>query len=365
MRIGKFFQLIVLILLAAGAQPAYSALWQWSLTASNNATADPTINWSEGQSPSSINDSARAMMARTAEYRNDIGGALRSTGTSTAYVIATNQGNVTNPIPDGFMFAFIPHVTNGPTPFIQVDGASAHVIVLNEGDSTLAAGTLVAGTPYRLSWSTNAFVWVLQNVYGNPFNLPLGGLLHSTLATAPNSNFVVAGGQCISTTTYAAYWVALGSPASGSCSGGQFAVLDTRGRSLVALDTMGPFGAAGRLTSSGTGCGTAMTSMGASCANGLQSEILSLAQIPTGITSAGGALGVTGATTVNLLYNGNVAQNLQGGTTGFGWSNSPTVGTAAVSGSTAAQSVTSNNTGGGSHPTVDPNIAVYIYIRVL
>ena len=40
-------------------------LYKWSQTASADATADSTINWAEGQAPSSINDSARAMMAAT------------------------------------------------------------------------------------------------------------------------------------------------------------------------------------------------------------------------------------------------------------------------------------------------------------
>lgn len=44
------------------------ALWQWSTTAANNATADPSINWQEGQAPSTVNDSARAMMAAVAEW---------------------------------------------------------------------------------------------------------------------------------------------------------------------------------------------------------------------------------------------------------------------------------------------------------
>lgn len=42
------------------------SLSQWSTTAANNATADPTINWQEGQPPSTVNDSARAMMAALA-----------------------------------------------------------------------------------------------------------------------------------------------------------------------------------------------------------------------------------------------------------------------------------------------------------
>jgi hypothetical protein len=42
-------------------------LWQWSTTAANNATAG-TINWAEGQPPSTVNDSARQMMADVATW---------------------------------------------------------------------------------------------------------------------------------------------------------------------------------------------------------------------------------------------------------------------------------------------------------
>ena len=44
------------------------AIGQWSTTAGNNATADPSINWQEGQAPSTVNDSARAMMAAVATW---------------------------------------------------------------------------------------------------------------------------------------------------------------------------------------------------------------------------------------------------------------------------------------------------------
>lgn len=43
-------------------------LSQWSTTPANNATAATNINWQEGQAPSTVNDSARQMMADVAGW---------------------------------------------------------------------------------------------------------------------------------------------------------------------------------------------------------------------------------------------------------------------------------------------------------
>jgi hypothetical protein len=51
-------------------------VYTFSKTPANNATADNTVNWAEGQAPSSINDSARNMMASIAKYRDDISGSI-------------------------------------------------------------------------------------------------------------------------------------------------------------------------------------------------------------------------------------------------------------------------------------------------
>ncbi|WP_455481429.1 tail fiber protein [Bartonella sp. B12(2025)] len=56
-----------------------SDIYDWSLKANENANSDNTINWAEGQPPSSVNDSARAMMQRVREYLADNGGSINST----------------------------------------------------------------------------------------------------------------------------------------------------------------------------------------------------------------------------------------------------------------------------------------------
>ena len=51
---------------------ASDSIFAWSTTASDNDDADSTINWSEGQNPSTVNNSARALMARVSEFLSDI-----------------------------------------------------------------------------------------------------------------------------------------------------------------------------------------------------------------------------------------------------------------------------------------------------
>jgi hypothetical protein len=361
MKITKFLQISFLIMLAAGAQPAYSAFWQWSKTANTNATIDPTINWAEGMSPSSVNDSARAMMARAAEYRDDISGLLTTAGTSTAYTVTTNQGLcTTTTLPnDGQMIAITVHATNGNIPIITVDGCSAAGIVSAPGVS-VAAGSLILGSPYTLKYSAAYTSWMLRDFYSNPYSIPLGGFMQSSLPTPPNSSFILPAGQCISTTTYAAYWVALGSPASGACPGGQFAVLDLRGRSLVALDNLNG-SAANRLTSSSLGCGTAMTSIGAVCANGNEFGQMTTNNLPS-LVPSGTIGGTAGSVDTNIQRNvSNIAVATGGGGT-VPQSNPGTISIAA-----AGLTFTGNQIGGTAQlfPRVTPIMAVSVFMRVL
>lgn len=348
---------------------AYPAMWQWSETASSNASSDPQINWREGQSPSSVNDSARAMMAALAGYRDDISGALNTTGTASAYLLTTNQG-LPNPPTDGQLIAITVNITNGIAPTLTADGGGAFPIQSSAGVA-IPAGTLVSGSPYSLKFSLSNNAWLLRDFYPSTLIVPLGSLVPYTGATAPNSNFILPAGQCISTTTYATYWALMGSPASGACSGGQFAVIDLRGRVPAALDNLNG-SAAGRLTSSSVGCGTAMTSVGAVCANGVEGFALTLTQLPTGITSTG----ATSAPIVTVPGGKTIASYLAGsGVTGGSGGGSAVASDSggpsnisfltSLTGSAQTASVTSNNTGGGTHPNVPPIIGVTYLLRVI
>jgi hypothetical protein len=67
------------------------SFWKWSRTAANHATADGSINWAQGQAPSTASDSARAMMAAASKHRDDVAGAIATAGTGTAYTLSSYQ----------------------------------------------------------------------------------------------------------------------------------------------------------------------------------------------------------------------------------------------------------------------------------
>lgn len=233
--------ILVAALVAGGAN---AAVWQWSQTAANNATADASINWSEGMSPSSVNDSARAMMARLADWRDDMSGALATTGTATAYAVTTHQGFNSTPT-DGQLLAITPHATNGAALTLTADSGTAFAVQSSPGVA-VASGTLVLGTPYTLKFSTTNSAWMLRNFYGSPFIVPLGAMLPYSGLTAPNSNFVLPIGQAISRTTYATYFAQVGTTYGAGDGVSTFNVPDMRQRTVYGGAMFGAD--AGRIT---------------------------------------------------------------------------------------------------------------------
>jgi microcystin-dependent protein len=257
----------------------------WSKAAASNATADSNVNFAEGQAPSSLNDSARALMASVAMYRDDISGALTTSGSSTAYTLSTNQVFPSLAAMSGKLVAFVPHATNGATVTLNVDGLGAKPL-RTAPSAELGAGVLVQGTPYVATYNNATSEWILQSFYFNPYNIPLGGLLPYTGATAPNSNFVLPYGQAISRATYASYFSLVGTTFGTGDGSTTFNVPDLRGRSIFGQDDMGG-AAAGRVTNAGSGIvGTTRGATG-----GAENVPLVVGNIPqiSGTTSSDGA----------------------------------------------------------------------------
>lgn len=325
------------------------AFWSWSRTASSNSTADGTINWAEGQAPSSVNDSARAMMARTAEYRDDIAGAIVTGGTSTGYTVTSFEVFDTLAHMNGQMIAFSPHTTNGATVTLNVDGLGAKP--LRSAPSTeLLAGTIIQGTPYVATYNNSDAVWYLQNFYGNPYSVPILGGMDFWDTIAPNSSFIFPAGQAVSRTTYATAFARWGTTYGIGDGSTTFNVPDKTGRVSAMKEASGT-----RLTTAGSGVdGGTMGS-----AAGAQTKTLLTVNLPA-YTPAGTI--TNGAITINdgsgLLQLG-AGGTERGAGAGSGYTN-PTASQATSTFAGTAQ-------GGTSTPfaTVQPTIICNYIIRII
>lgn len=326
-------------------------VYKWSQTSANNASADATINWAEGQAPSSINDSARAMMSATAKYRDDISGAIATGGTSTAYTVASNQSFDTLANMSGQVIAFTPHTTNGATVTLNVDGLGAKP--LRTAPSTeLLAGVLIQGTPYVAVYNNTDAAFYLQSFYGNPYNIPLGGMLDFTGSFAPNSSFVFPYGQAVSRTTYSTYFSLVSTTYGAGDGSTTFNVPDIRGFVVAGKDDMGGT-TAGRITSAASGINGA--TLGAT--GGSETHTLTEAELPSLVKNiSASASTVTDAqkSTGNLIV-------------------SASAGTVAVPDSNKLQTAVVNVTvtgtvafgSGSGHANVQPTIMLNKILRVL
>lgn len=263
------------------------AWFNWSQTASDNAGADPTVDWHEGQAPSSINDSARAMMAATAKWRDDISGATVTAGSSTAYTLSSFSNFDTLAHMSGQMVAFSPHATNGAGPvLLNVDGLGQKPL-RSAPNAELLAGTIIQGTPYVAVYNNSDGAFYLQGFFGNPYNIPLGAGMDYWLPTAPNSSFVFPVGQAISRTTYATLFAAMGTTYGVGDGSTTFNLPDKVGRASVMRDPVGI-----RIT------GTYFSSTDLGGSGGTQAATLGTSNLPP-YTPSGATVAATGS--VNYL----------------------------------------------------------------
>ena len=322
-------------------------LYKWSQTASADATADSTINWAEGQAPSSVNDSARAMMAATAKYRDDIAGAIVTSGSSTAYTVSTFQVFDTLAHLGGQMIAFTPHITNAATVTLNVDSLGARPLRTSPGVELLA-GTIIQGTPYVATYNNSDGAFYLQGFFGNPYNIPLAAGMDYWASTAPNTSFAFPTGQAISRTTYSALFSLIGTTYGAGDGSTTFNLPDKTGRVSAMQEVM-----VSRLTP--TYFGGNSNNLGA--VGGSELHALTIAEIPA-------------HSHANTLNDPGHAHNWTGsGPGGLGFTVVGNVSNDQLNTTASAFtgiSINNANAGGsGAHPVVQPTIICNYIIRII
>lgn len=224
----------------------------WSQTAASNASADSNINFAEGMAPSAVNDSARALMASAAKWRDDICGINVTGGSGTAYTLTSNQTIASNL--NGMTIQFTPGTTNTGAVTLSVDSQTAKPIRFATGVD-LPAGALISGSLYQVTYRSAVEEWLLHSFDASVYAIPVGGSIDYFGATAPNGAFVFPYGQAISRTVYSTLYSLLGTTHGSGDGSTTFNVPDIRGRVVAGKDNMGG-SSAGRLTPPASGGGS-------------------------------------------------------------------------------------------------------------
>lgn len=144
-----------------------ASIYDWSVTASSNASADAAINFAEGMNPAAVNDSARALMGRVAELVSDISGACTIGGSATVMTIEGYSGFTT--YANGRVIVARAGTTNGASATLNVNsiGSKPIRVFTSSGETAAPAGAIQSGGVYVFSYSTAANSgsggWVLSN----------------------------------------------------------------------------------------------------------------------------------------------------------------------------------------------------------
>ena len=208
-----------------------SSIYDWSLSAASNANADNIINWTEGQPPSTVNNSARSMMQRVREYMCDIGGDVTVEGSSSRIAIQSKTP-VTAYI-NGITLRFRALGMNVEQPMISLNNIDYKPVfkATYQGVKPLESGDIQAGALYEI-----VFCSLLNNGSGGWFlssptpqqSTPAGVISMFGAPTAP-TGWIPCDGRLLSRTQYGALFSAIGEWWGRGDGQTTFAVPDLRG----------------------------------------------------------------------------------------------------------------------------------------
>src|SRR5262245_39955914 len=147
-------------------------LWD-AATPLNNGGADPDINFAEGQTPGSVNNSARGLMAGIAGWLKDTNGSLTTGGTANTQTVTSNIAY--GGLAAGIVLCFKAGATNtGPATLnLTPRGGAAfgakpmNVFTPSGGEVSLSAGQIKQGGRYIVQYDPllagGGGAWIVLN----------------------------------------------------------------------------------------------------------------------------------------------------------------------------------------------------------
>jgi len=128
--------------------------------------ANNTARFPEGQFPSTVNDGNRALEGMLARHFKDTtDGIITTTGTSTAYVAASNK--TLSAYHDGLEISVQLHVATGASPTLNVDAVGAQSMVWPDG-TALGSNDYALGAFVRFKYDLDNTNWVTQTPNAKP-----------------------------------------------------------------------------------------------------------------------------------------------------------------------------------------------------
>jgi microcystin-dependent protein len=343
--------LAVLLMVSAAAATCTTGAMPFQLQ--NNTLADATqvmANFNQIQSSVAANcagngnnNDINALSALTTPISPAQGG-------TTVFLGGTASGSNTISIPSvtpnawtltaGYKVNFIATANNTGATTLNVAGSGALNFLRKTqlGLVAMVGGELLNGFQYTATYNGTSYVLDGEMIIVGEMRT-FGG------STAP-PGWTIADGSTFVCTSFPALCSVISNTYGGT--GANPNLPDTRARALVGLDNYGTStGAASRLTSAATGCGSAFTALGATCANASQSHTQILAEIATHnhtVTDPGHTHNASAGS--NFIIQSGSAANISGGGGAYG------VGTVA----SATTGVTVGNNGSSQAMPIVPNV---------
>ncbi len=140
----------------------------WATTKAGNASADAAITSADTQSPDTVDDNIRSIMASVRRESDDRGGAIVAGGTATALTGTTASGlTLAHVQTNGFRICVRTASASTGAATINFDGGGAVTIKKNDG-SAIVSGDWSSGAILELVYSSTATALIASNLTAIP-----------------------------------------------------------------------------------------------------------------------------------------------------------------------------------------------------